>query len=349
MSLEEKIRKIWRDPTFSGSYRGLKTFQIFLKTDKNINISEKELYKIMKNDPIYVMHMQPKKVQRRKYYLSNVGELVQSDLAHMYSFKGYRYFIVFIDCYSFKLYLQALKNKKSVSVFESFKTYLQNNDIEKLETDLGTEYSLCKKYCKQNSILYNFKKGQNKANFAEYAILQVKRRLYTMLRGTLSDDWPSYLPIIQSDFNKTPMKRLGFFAPKDINDIVDTYLVEQEKKRLNLTEDQIPTFQEQNRNQKNYDKNTHNLNVGDYVYLNVKKETFTKSFDVQVFFFNWFEYTETIANSDKNNSTLESGKFSHAFFFFVTSPCSLSLNLNQLKKCLLTERSNFSNQWCRLL
>lgn len=279
--MEKKIIDLWRDPSFSGSYRGIKTFQTFLKTDRNIEVSEKKLYKIMMNDPIYVMHMRTKKVNRRHYYLSNIGELIQSDLAFMYKFNGYKYFIVFIDCFSQKLNIQALKDKTSKSVLKAFKLFLEGKTIQKLETDLGTEYSLCKKLCKEKKILYSFKRGANKANFAEHAILQIKRRLYKMLLGSLSKDWPSYLKTIEQDFNKTPMKSLGFFAPDDINDSVDSYLVLEAQKKMKV-KSELPSMEEQNKNMEDYTKDENNFKVDDLVYLNQKKNAFSKSFGVQV-------------------------------------------------------------------
>lgn len=278
----KKILELWRDPKFIGSYRGIKTFQMLLKTDKDIDISENKLYKIMKNDPIYVMHMQPKKVLRRNYYISNVGELIQSDLAHMYTFEDFKYFIVFVDCFSFEVSIEALKNKKSETVLKAFEKFLKTSTIDKLETDMGTEYSLCKKLCKSKKILYSSKRGQNKANFAEYAILQIKRRLYKMLRGTLSKDWPSLLKQIEQDFNSTPMKKLGYYAPKDVKNSVDTYFVEKSQKEFNVKIHNIPTFQQQQRNEELYNQNDENLKVGDFVYLNFKISTFSKSFDTQV-------------------------------------------------------------------
>ena len=277
--MDEKIIQLWRDPSFSGSYRGIKTFQMFLKTDQNINVSEKKLYSIMMKDPIYVMHLQRKKVNRRHYYLSNVGELVQSDLAYMFPYEDYKYFIVFIDCFSNQLNLQPLKDKTSASVLKTFKNYLKDHEIEKLETDKGTEYSLCKKLCKEKNILYSFKRGENKANFAEHAILQVKKRLYKMLRGTLSKNWPEYLSIIQKDFNKTPNKKLGMYVPDKINDVIDTYIVLQNQNKSNL-KNEIPSLEEQQKNEEEYNKNNENLKVKDYVYLNLKADAFSKSFDV---------------------------------------------------------------------
>jgi hypothetical protein len=39
--MDEKIIQLWRDPFFSGSYRGIKTFLMFLKQIK-LNISDKK-------------------------------------------------------------------------------------------------------------------------------------------------------------------------------------------------------------------------------------------------------------------------------------------------------------------
>ncbi len=49
MISDQKILELWRDPTFSGSYRGIRTFQLLLKTDLNIDISQNRLYSILKN------------------------------------------------------------------------------------------------------------------------------------------------------------------------------------------------------------------------------------------------------------------------------------------------------------
>lgn len=68
---KEKIIQLWRDPDFEGSYTGIKTFQTLLKLNKDIDISERKLYEILKNDPIFVMHIRSKKtIQRRFYYVS---------------------------------------------------------------------------------------------------------------------------------------------------------------------------------------------------------------------------------------------------------------------------------------
>jgi len=62
---KEKIIQLWRDPDFEGSYTGIKTFQTLLKLNKDIDISERKLYEILKNDPIFVMHIRSKKTIQR--------------------------------------------------------------------------------------------------------------------------------------------------------------------------------------------------------------------------------------------------------------------------------------------
>ena len=76
---DEKILELWRSPNFEGSYRGIKTFQVLLKTNLNINVSEKRLYKILRTDPIFLIHQKPQRnFERRHYDVKNYGELVQT-------------------------------------------------------------------------------------------------------------------------------------------------------------------------------------------------------------------------------------------------------------------------------
>lgn len=66
--LSDQIIKLWHDPNWIGSFRGIKTFQTFLKTDKNIDVSTKQLTDILKNDSLYLMHLKPKKTITRRHY-----------------------------------------------------------------------------------------------------------------------------------------------------------------------------------------------------------------------------------------------------------------------------------------
>jgi len=281
----ETILKLWHDKNWIGSFRGIKTFQSLLKTDKNISVSEKQLYKILKNDKLYLLHLRPKsKVYRRKYDLNCYGEIVQFDLGFMFEFEGYKYFILLIDCFSFKIFIEPLKTKSSEEVFKAFKKLLNKykTTIYKVEVDKGTEFVLCKKYCIENHIIFKYKYGNNKASFAEWGILEIKKRLYKLLRDNLTQDWPRYINLIEEDHNNLPQKHLGFMKPNDINTPYDSAKVLKAKKIHNIEIFREPTFKNQIINEQKYLQNNTTLKVNDYVYLDFKKSLFSKSFDTQV-------------------------------------------------------------------
>jgi hypothetical protein len=180
MSISDKqIIKLWRDPNFLGSYRGVKTFQLCLKTEKNIDVSAHRLYKLLRTDNIFLLHQTPvRNFPRRVLNLNNYGELVFGDIAFMYEFQEYKYFLLVVDGFSSKTFVRALKTKDSKivalaleDIFKEFKS-----QIYVFETDRGTEFQgASKKLFKKNHIIYKSKYGINKAFMAENYIRIIKK------------------------------------------------------------------------------------------------------------------------------------------------------------------------------
>jgi len=97
MVTDRKLLQLWRSPSFSGSYRGIKTFQILLKTDLNIDVTQDRLYRILKKDSIFLIHQRPQRnFLRRSYDLQNYGELVQADIAYMFEYDSFKYFLLIV-------------------------------------------------------------------------------------------------------------------------------------------------------------------------------------------------------------------------------------------------------------
>lgn len=283
---DQKLLQLWRDPNFSGSYRGVKTFKILLKTDLNIDVSESRLYNILKNDRIFLIHqIKSKKIERRQYDVNFYGQLVQADLAEMFPdpATGFKYFILLIDVFSSKLFIEPLNNKSSETVAQALRIIFTkfSATIFELQTDRGTEFKgpACQKLFKEKKILFRFKYGKNKANFAEEGIFKVKRKLYMTLRGTLSHHWSRIISKIENQLNNTPLKRLGWLTPSSINSIEDSVKVNTAKKEHEVPIYKEPTYSQQQKNQHSYKGD---LNVGDYVYLDFDQHLFDKSFDVSV-------------------------------------------------------------------
>jgi hypothetical protein len=256
------------------------------------------------------MHIRSKKtIQRRFYNLSYYCEVVQSDLAFMFEYKDFKYFIVVIDCFSGKVFAEPLKNKTSETVKDSLKRLINefNAPITKFEFDQGTEFRKFKIFCKENNILFKYKYGANKANFAENIIQVIKRRLYKLLRGTLSKDWPNALKKVVTDFNNTPLKKIGFLKPNEISSKYDSKKVRDALKSQNQQLKDEPNYSELQKNQKNFSSaKGEKLHLGDYVYVNFRSHLIT----------NWkidFELVarslEVTAKSDENVLTAKESKF----------------------------------------
>jgi hypothetical protein len=286
MLTDEDILKLWRDPKFSGSFRGVKTFQVLLKTDLNIEVSERRLYKILKNDSIYLMHKKAiRHFARRHYDVRFYGELVQMDIAYMFNFKGFKYFLLVIDCFSSKIFVKVLKSKDSKIVSNALKDILKdfNSPISVIQSDRGKEFlGKTKDLLKSEKILYRLKYGKNKANYAENGIQIIKRKLYMLLRSQLSHDWPYNINIVVNGYNNTPLKKLGWLAPNDVNSREDSIKVEEAQKKYGIKVYHEPNYKEQLNSF--FQTNKNDLKKDEFVYVTFDEKLFDKSFDVQVKF-----------------------------------------------------------------
>ena len=286
MISDQKILELWKSPYFSGSYRGIRTFQILLKTDLDIDVSQKRLYSVLKKDSTFLIHQKPnRKIDRRSYDLHNYGELVQADIAYMFDYSGYKYFLLAVDCYSSKVFTIPLKSKDSKVVAEAFKQIFSEfkSKIYEIQTDRGKEFlGSCKKVFKEEKILYKTKFGKNKASYAENYIRIVKKKLYMMLRGILNQNWVKYLSIVVDSLNNTPIKKLGWLKPNMINSEEDSVKVDEAKKAKHIETFSQPDFRTQLKNQKSYEANKKLFQVNDYIYLDFDEKMFDKSFDIAV-------------------------------------------------------------------
>ena len=163
---DEAILKLWRSPLFTGSFSGVKTFKICLKLEKDIDVSESRLYSILKTDPIFIIHQKnPPNIKRRHLILNNYGEVVFGDLAYMYNYNDYKYFLLMVDGFSGKIFVRPLKARNSATVALAIDSICEefNSQIYVFETDRGTEFQGdCKKIFKKRNIIYRPKFGKNK-------------------------------------------------------------------------------------------------------------------------------------------------------------------------------------------
>ena len=257
---DEEIIQLWHDPSFFGSFRGVRTFQKLLKTDLNIDVPESRLLKIFKTDALFLIHQRPKRIfLRRKYTVNFYGQLVQIDLAYMFpdSETNAIYFLLAIDVFSFKIFAEPLQNKTAEAVLKALNTIFRQfkQPIYEIQADRGKEFlgKPVKNYFQEKKVVFSPKYGKNKASFAEYGILLVKKKLYLLLRSQMKHTWVFFLPKVVESLNNTPLKRLGWLTPNSIHNEASSVLVKNAKKEHNISENKLPTYQEQKLNQENYE------------------------------------------------------------------------------------------------
>ncbi len=163
----EAIRKLWRNPQFSGSFAGLANFKAALKFEKNIDISTEKLFQILKQDRNYILEMRKvKKVtKRRPMNIHGYGVLFQTDVGQMFPEGDYSAFLLCIDIFSRRIFCQKLKSKTAVEVERAFQKIFQDAGIkpEKIESDQGGEFKNSRNFFVKNNIFWKLKIGANKA------------------------------------------------------------------------------------------------------------------------------------------------------------------------------------------
>jgi len=256
---DEEILKLWHDPSFAGSFRGVRNFQALLKTDLNQNVSENRLLKVLKTDSLFLIHQKPiRHFERRHYDVSFYGQLVQIDLAFMFSDENTKdkSFLLLIDAYSFKIFAEPLANKGSESVLKAIKLIFEkfHHEIYEVQCDQGKEFvnKTVKAFFKSKKVFVSLKYGKNKASLAEFGILLVKRKLYMLLRSQLSHEWVKYLNIVVESLNNTPLKRLGGLTSNQIHNEASTAFVNKALSKLKRPKGEYPSYKIRQENQKNY-------------------------------------------------------------------------------------------------
>jgi hypothetical protein len=258
--------------------------QILLQTDMGEEVPLNRIRNVLKHEKIFIIHQKPvRNIQRRKFDVRFYGEVCESDIAYMFPWEKFIYFLLFIDIFSLKIFAEPLQSKTSKAVKAAFEQIFKkfNGQVHVLETDRGSEFIGCKSFFKEKKIVFKTKTGNNKASWAENFIFQLKKRLYMMLRGNRSQNWVKYLPLIVEQHNNTPNNKLGGLCPNQIQSEFDSVLVSQRLKNTNKETFKEPNFKEQIKNQKIYKKNEKNIQTNDYVYLSSKEDQFSKSYDTK--------------------------------------------------------------------
>ena len=282
---DSEIIELYQNTDFPGSFSGARTFQMFLKTDKNVDIPISKIYSLLKQMPLYIMNQKRvRKFPRRKYVVTSFGQVVQADLAEMVPFNKFRYFLLLVDLFSRHLYVQPLRRKTNQVVRSAFEKIFSEfkSPIIKLETDQGSEFISQAKWFKEKKIVFKKKIGIHKASEAEHSIFLVKRKLYLFLQSEHSNDWTKYIKTVVQHLNQCQVSKLGNVSPIEINSFLDDYKIRDAQLAHSITPVRGPSLIQRRENETNYKNEKNVLQTGDLVYLDEKETAFTKQYKRKV-------------------------------------------------------------------
>jgi hypothetical protein len=229
MLSDDDIKKLWQNPSFMGSFSGVASMQHFLFTDYGEHVSAQRLAAILKNIPNYIYQLRPRrKFPTRPYDVDSYGKLLEADLAEMKMYNKFRYFLLVVDVFSWKIFCVPLRQKKASTVQTAFDNIFKafGSPITEIQTDQGSEFIGSRKFFEENHIVFETKHQRNKAAIAEHAIFLVKRKLYFLMRSQKTKDWVNLLPTAVKLLNARPVKKIGNLAPQDIKSMLDDVKVQ---------------------------------------------------------------------------------------------------------------------------
>lgn len=98
------------------------------------------------------------------------------------------------------------------------------------------------------------------------------------MNALYTSNWPHYLKFITESINNTPNPGIGGLKPISINSPKDNVKIDD---RIGTTSKE-PHFDVQMKNQKAYEEDPSNIQVGDFVYRTFQSQAFDKGYHFQV-------------------------------------------------------------------
>ena len=152
-----------------------------------------------------------KKLKRRKVYSSFKSNIWGVDLADMQLIskynKGIRYLLCAIDLFSKYAFVVPLKDKKSTTIVNAFKSFLNKSKRKpnKIWVDQGSEFynNIFKKWLKDNDIIVYSTHNEGKSVVFERFIRTLKNKTYKHMTSISKNTYLNVLDDIVDKYNNT--------------------------------------------------------------------------------------------------------------------------------------------------
>ena len=237
-SLRDKAFNIAKNPKYDGYQRGLASmvYKFFDKKSSGSGRPSSSALLIVNNDTKQILQLAEelhkpiiKKFKTRKDYSGFKDNIWGADLADMQLIskfnKGSRFLLCVIDIYSKYAWVVLLKDKKGISIVNTFQKILKesNRKPNKIWVDKGSEFynNSFKKCLKDNDIEMYSVHSEGKSVIAERFIRTLKNKIYKYMTAISKNVYIDKLDDVVYEHNNTYHRTIKM-KPIDIKD--NTYI-----------------------------------------------------------------------------------------------------------------------------
>ena len=214
----EQLKQIYYDPSHPAGLGSIAALAAAAK------LPVKKVIGWLRKQPTYTLHRRAfKRYPMRKYYVSNIDEQWQMDLADMVQVQsknqGFRYILTCIDILSRHAWARPLKTKSGNEVAAAIDDIFQSGrKPRRIQTDQGKEFfnSSVKKLLSDNDIELFSVKSPVKAAIVERFNRTLKSKIWRMFTSRNNHKWLDDLPKLVHSYNNAIHRTIAM-KPADVN------------------------------------------------------------------------------------------------------------------------------------
>ena len=216
---ESRLKKIYYDPAHPAGLGSVRALAAAAK------VSPRKTREWLRRQPTYTLHHRAlKRYKMRKYYVNDIDEQWQMDLADMAQTQrdndGYRYILTCIDILSRFGWARPLKTKQGQEVAKAIEDIFQTSERvpKRIQSDLGKEFynPSVKQLLEKYEVELFSVKSPVKAAMVERWNRTIKSKLWKYFTSRNTYRWLEVLPKIVQSYNHSKHRVIAM-KPADVN------------------------------------------------------------------------------------------------------------------------------------
>ena len=282
------LEQLYFDPYKAGSFSGIDAFyEEIIKDGNPYNLKKSQVKTWLQSRDTYTLQKNVKRsFKRNKVTIYDINTQWDADLAVMEKYKsdndGYAYILFVIDIFSRFLRTVALKTRQCSDMTNAFKSIFNEAKPKLLRTDAGSEF-ICqsvKQLLKEDDIGHIITRNEQKAQFAEVAIKNIKSRLFKYFMHKGNKRWIDVLEQFTDSYNRTyhssirrapitvnATTRDEVWATQNILPVLDE--IERKKKKIGFSKKKMSKHR----------LRPFKYKIGDHVRISHLRKTFERGYD----------------------------------------------------------------------